>query len=173
MTPESREFVAAARKFFAQFKGLFAEIEELEKLDQMVREGEAHLRTLREHLKDAHADIDNAYRKANEEIKEQRIAAGTEITTARVQASEIIENAHDQAGRIVSAARDEAAGFAQTVEAHKLAIAALHEENKRVQDEQARHELARDAAEASAATMRQQRENEMAALRAFRASLPQ
>lgn len=174
MSDES-EFIAAARRFGVQFKGLLhaADImEDIEKHKTAAREAEQRLEALRGKLLDAEADIENAHRTADEKIKGKLFAADQEIAEKHRKADEIIDQAHEKAGRVLSAARDEAAGFAQQVEAHKTAIAGYKTEIAGLVAEICTHEDFRDQAKAGAAEAKRQHEGEVAWLRSFRASLP-
>lgn len=173
MKPESREFVASARKFMAQFKGFFGEVEELEKLDQLVLEAQSRLRLLGEQETEARTAIERLYADADIAIAEKHATAAREIADKHRRADELVATAEDNAARILRAAREEAAGFAQQVEDHKTVLAEHSGILTKLKADIVEHAQARDAAHSEANTARQQLLSEKTALRAFRASLPQ
>jgi DNA repair exonuclease SbcCD ATPase subunit len=173
MTPESREFVSTARKFFAQFAGFFAEVEELEKIDQLVREGEARVAALRAQDAQATSAIARRHEAADVEIATKRCEVDVFCFNQIERASQTLDDAHAKAAQILSDAQTTAAGLADEAHAHERAIEERRQELAGLRADIASHEDFRDQAKADAAAAREQHDKEREALRAFRASLPQ
>jgi chromosome segregation ATPase len=170
------EFIASARKFAAQFKGFLSiadELEKVESIEQMSREAQLRLAALQEQEKQTQQVISRRHAQAEMEIAQKHRDANHEIEEKRRSASDMIDDAHDQASRIVSAAKAEAAGFEQRADEHKREAAGLRLEIEALKALIDEHNHVAGEAGAAAVIAKRQHENEVAALRAFRASLPQ